>query len=712
MSLPMSTDASKTVRLLIVEDSEADYLLIQRQLRTEGMAFESLRVDHHDALCEALEQSWDVILYDYEIPGLEFDDALPLIKSKIGDTPIILVSGTVDERMAAQLLRQGLDDFVLKDKLLRLSTAIDRVRRERLERSGRLAAEAELRKLAMVVEQSPASILITDTRPAIEYVNDAFVKNTGYEREEVIGRNPSVLNTGNTPAATYRALWSALEHGKTWRGEFHNTRKDGSIYVETAVIAPIRQADGSISHYVAIKHDITAQRESEALIHRLAFYDQLTGLANRALLMERLDQALGKCRETGRQGAVLMLDIDNFRFINDIHGYDIGDHVLREFGRRLQEELSDTDTIARIGGNHFAVIIETLGTTKAEVTDRIKQLTTRLHANLQQPCELPDGSGQLRHATSMGICLIDGHEEGPETPMNRAELALQKAKDDGRNMARQFSHELKAQVEERALMEARLRSAVINRELDMHLQSQFDIEGRLLGAELLLRWPQADGSFISPMVFIPLAEVSGLILPIGQQVFDRAIKLLQDWQSKPATRSLKLSINVSARQFHQPDFGDQLRTRLQETTIDASRLVLELTESVVLDELGTTGEKMRAIRELGVGIALDDFGKGYSSLSYLKHLPFDVLKIDRSFIADMLSSSSSEAIVRAILAMGHALKLHIIAEGVENEAQWDLLRRERCAGYQGYLFARPVSIDQWQPHDFSTIGNPSSNAYP
>ncbi|MCC5865532.1 MAG: EAL domain-containing protein [Wenzhouxiangella sp.] len=704
----MPTDNPTAVRLLIVEDSEADYLLIQRQLRTEGMVFESLRVDHFDAVDKALEQPWDVILYDYEIPGLDFDDALPLIKSRATDTPIILVSGTVDERMAAGLLRQGLDDFVLKDKLLRLSTAIDRVRRERLERSGRLAAEAELRKLAMVVEQSPASILITDTRPAIEYVNDAFVQNTGYEPEEVIGRNPSVLNTGNTPASTYRALWSALNQGQTWRGEFYNTRKDGSVYVEAAVVAPIRQVDGSISHYVAIKDDITAQRESEALIHRLAFYDQLTGLANRSLLMERLDQAMNKCRKAGQQGAVLMLDIDSFRFINDIHGYDIGDHVLREFGRRLQRELADTDTVARIGGNHFAVIVERLGATEAEVTDRIKQLTTRLHERVQQPCNLPDGSGQLRHATSMGICLFDGHEEGPETPLNRAELALQKAKDDGRNMARQFSHELKVQVEERALMEARLRSAVINRELDMHLQSQFDIEGRLLGAELLLRWPQADGSFISPMVFIPLAEVTGLILPIGQQVFDQAIKLLQDWQSKPATRSLQLSINVSARQFHQPDFVDQLRTRLQKSTIDGSRLVLELTESVVLDEFGSTGEKMRAIRELGVGIALDDFGKGYSSLSYLKHLPFDVLKIDRSFIADMLASPSSEAIVRAILAMGHALKMHIIAEGVENEAQWDLLRRERCAGYQGYLFARPVGMDQWQPGDFSANGSPSA----
>ena len=693
----MSADQNQVTRLLVVEDSEADYLLIQRQLKLNGIHFRCRRVDHLEALEEALAYPWDVILYDYEIPGLYYSRALTLIKARAEGTPIILVSGTVNERMAAGLLHQGLDDFVLKDNLLRLPNAIERAQRERTERSGRLAAEQQLRKLAMVVEQSPASIVITDTRPTIEYVNDAFIQSSGYERDEIIGQNPSILNTGNTPESTYRSLWESLEHGKTWRGEFVNTRKDGSTYIEAAVVAPIRQPNGKITHYVAIKEDITAQRESEALIQRLAFFDPLTAVANRTLLLESLEDAMESSRQTGRHGGVVVLDIDSFRFINDIHGYEIGDKLLRNVAQRLEAALEESDTVGRVAGDQFAFVVRSLSEDADESLASIQRLATRVHQRLYEPHTLPDGSGQVRHASSMGAYVFDGHEGSAETAMNRAELALQKAKDDGRNLVRLYSPELKAQVEERAKTESRLRSAVVNQELEMHLQSQFDIDGRLLGAEMLLRWPQADGSYISPIIFIPLAESTGLILPMGQQVLDQAFKLLKQWQSDPATRDLKISVNVSARQFHQPDFINDLKSRLNSSQVNPAGLVLELTESVVLDDFEITREKMCTIRSLGIGIALDDFGKGYSSLSYLKHLPFDLLKIDRSFIADMLSSEGSEAIVRAILAMGQALKLRVIAEGVETEQQWELLRRERCAGCQGYLFARPIRLDQWQP---------------
>lgn len=473
------------------------------------------------------------------------------------------------------------------------------------------------------------------------------------------------------------------------------------------MVAPIRQPDGKITHYVAIKEDITAQRESEALIQRLAFYDPLTEVANRTLLLEQLETAMASSRKTGRLGAIVVLDIDSFRFINDIHGYQVGDKLLREVARRLKAELDKADTVARVAGDQFAFIVHGLSKDANESRRNIQRLTTRVHQQLYEPHTMSDGSGQLRHASSMGAYVFDGHEGNAEAAMNRAELALQKAKDDGRNLVRLYSPELKAHVEERANTESRLRSAVINHELEMHLQSQFDIDGKLLGAEMLLRWPQDDGSYISPMVFIPLAESTGLILPIGQQVLDQSLKLLERWQSAAATRKLKMSVNVSARQFHQPDFVDDLRSRLERSQVDPAGLVLELTESVVLDDFDTAREKMRTIRALGVGIALDDFGKGYSSLSYLKHLPFDLLKIDRSFIADMFSSEGSEAIVRAILAMGQALKLHVIAEGVETEQQWQLLRRERCAGCQGYLFARPVRLDQWQPLEFQGRPKPS-----
>ncbi len=696
----MTDHTAKPTQVLVVEDSEADFLLVKRRLSRDGMNVICERVDQYQTLADALDRSPDVILYDFDIPGLDFSDALGLIKRQANQIPVILVSGTVNEDVAAKLLREGLDDFVLKDNLVRLASTIERALRERTERLGRLAAEDQLRKLAMVVEQSPASIVITDTRPAIEYVNDAFLSSTGYSRDEVMGRNPSLLNTGRTPPSTYQEMWSELKRGKTWRGEFSNTRKDGSAYVEAAVVAPIRQPDGTISHYVAIKDDITAQRESEAMIHRLAFYDPLTNLANRSLLLEALEAAMSNACQTGLHGAIIVLDLDSFRFINDVHGYEMGDRLLCEVGMRLREAVDDNDTVARIGGDQFAIVIAKLSSSVAASIEDTQRLASSLHERLYEPYTLSNGKGQIRHASSLGAYVFNGREGRAEAPLDRAELALQRAKDDGRNLVRLYSPELKAMVEARANTESRLRSAVINKDLELHLQSQFDIEGRLIGAEMLLRWPQPNGEFISPMIFIPLAEATGLILPIGEQVLDQAMSTLLAWQTQPDTRHLKLSVNVSARQFHQPDFVDNLRSRLKRHPVDPSRLVLELTESVVLDDMETTREKMRTIRQLGMGIALDDFGKGYSSLSYLKHLPFDLLKIDRSFVADMLSSESSEAIVRAILAMGHALKLTVIAEGVEVQQQWDLLRRERCGGYQGYLFARPVRLDQWQPRHY------------
>ncbi|TVQ31185.1 MAG: EAL domain-containing protein, partial [Wenzhouxiangella sp.] len=700
-------ETTETIRILVVEDSEADFLLVKRRLSRDGLDFTCERVDEHEALTRALQTPPDVILYDFEIPGMEFTETLALIKARAPEVPIILVSGTVGENMAARLLHEGLDDFVLKDNLVRLPSAVERARRERAERAGRLAAEAQLRKLAMVVEQSPASIIISDTRPAIEYVNDAFVRCTGYSRDDVLGQNPSLLNTGNTPASTYRELWATLEQGKTWRGEFINTRKDGSIFIEAAVVAPVRQPDGQISHYLAIKDDITAQRQSEELIERLAFYDPLTELANRSLLLEQLQQAMTTCSETGLHGAIIVLDLDSFRFINDVHGYETGDRLLREVGRRLCEAVSEVDTVARIGGDQFAMVIRGLSPDAPQSIERAQHLACQIHQRLYEPHTLHNGSAQIRHASSMGAYVFDGTEGSAENALNRAELALQKAKDDGGNLVRLFSPELKALVEERANTESRLRGAVVNGDLEVHLQSQFDIDGGLIGAEMLLRWPQPDGSYISPMIFIPLAETTGLILPIGEQVLDQAMTILQTWQAEPDTRALKLSVNVSARQFHQPDFVEALRSHLQKHPINPSRLMLELTESVVLDDLEITREKMLAIRELGVGIALDDFGKGYSSLSYLKHLPFDLLKIDHSFVADMLTSESSEAIVRAILAMASALKLSVIAEGVETVAQWDLLRREHCSGCQGYLFARPARMDLWRPGDFEGASTPN-----
>lgn len=685
-----------TLQLLLIEDTEADALLIRRQLEQAGMNARIQRADRMESVAEALEEdAWDAVLYDYTLPGMHFGDTIELLRAKRPELPIILVSGTVSEEMAITLLSHGLNDFVLKDSLLRLPGVIRRAVENASERTRRKAAEEQLRKLAMVVEQSPTSIIITDTTPAIEYVNQAFVDTTGYTREEVLGRNPSILNRGQTPQETYAELWATIAQGLVWKGEFRNARKDGSTYLEMATIAPIRQPDGRITHYVAVKTDITELRDSEARIHRLVNFDDLTGLPNRALLLDRLKQAGLTVHRTGRHGMILVLDVDGFKFINDMHGYQAGNGVLDSIAARLIHTLPEHSTIGRIGANRFAVVVEDLSRQHDRAAAQAHDLAERLHEQLGEPHFIDGVEGSVRHATTMGLYLITREREKPDRLLNKAEIALQRARDDSRNTWQFFNPEMQALVEQRSHLEAGLHQALENREFKLFYQSHFDADGKLTGAEALLRWFRPDGEIVAPDRFIPLAEETGLILPIGEWVLEEACRQLRDWSANPETSDLCISVNISARQFHQPSFVDTLVQKLEAFEVEADHLVLELTESVVLKNLLEAEERMQAIRGLGVRLALDDFGTGFSSLSYLQHLPFDILKIDRSFVSNMTSDNSSAAIVRATIAMGHALDLKVTAEGVEMPDELDLLRRFGCDAYQGFLFAHPVAAEHW-----------------
>jgi diguanylate cyclase (GGDEF)-like protein/PAS domain S-box-containing protein len=565
----------------------------------------------------------------------------------------------------------------------------------------RMAAELEARdavasRLSAAVEQSPEAIVITDTAGRIEYVNDAFVRSSGYAREELIGHNPRLLNAGITPPATYEALWSTLLRGEVWRGEFHNTRKDGSTYVELATIAPIKRPDGAITHYVGVKEDITERRHSQQLLHRLAYYDPLTNLPNRAMLRERLRQSILASARSGEHGMLLLVDIDRFKQVNDTAGQDAGDKLLQVTSRRLRHAVREENTVARQGDDDFAVIIENLGADEADAIARAELIAKKIHAELNAPYEL-DHQRPPHYAThSIGITLFQGRKWNAETLLKQAEVALHTAKDDGRNALRFFNPRMQAAADARAKLEAGLRDAIANKGFHLYYQPQSDRDGRIVGAEALVRWFGADGRMISPAEFIPLAEHTGLIVPIGRWVLATACAQLAAWQRDAATRHLTIAVNVSARQFHQPDFVDQVGDGIARHAIDPAGLKLELTESVFLGDLDETILRMQQIRALGVRFALDDFGTGYSSLSYLKRLPFDQLKIDQSFVRDMLSDNSSETIVRAILGMSTSLGLEVVAEGVETPAQRHFLQTQGCQRFQGYLFGRPQPIENWQ----------------
>ena len=689
------------LQLLLVCDPASDELALEQPLKQHGLDFSVERADTLDRLDALLHSECSALLYHYASRTLPLDEVLARLRKIDPELPIILVAAEVSENMVIDLVQQGLSDFVLEDKLARLPGVLERVLAEAARQRESRERHDQLRKFALAVEQSPASIIITDTTPVIEYVNEAFCRNSGYAREEVLGRNPNLLNLGLTPRKTYTELWETLGRGEVWQGELHNTRKDGTDYIEAATIAPVREPDGRISHYVAIKSDITDERRSESLIHRLSHFDSLTGLANRSQMLKRLEQSAAAMQRTGRHGMLIVLDIDGFKFINDLHGYQAGDALLLSVTQRLRDTLTDESMIARIGGNRFAVVVENLSRRRDRAVTQAHDLAELIHAELQDPHFLEQDGVSIRHATTMGLCLLSTEPEAADRLLNKAEIALQRARDESGNNWRFFKPDMQTVVEERAEVESGLHEALEKGRLRLFYQSLYDAEGRLTGVEALIRWVRPDGQMVPPDRFIPLAEETGLILPIGAWVVETACAKLREWSQNPETAELFLSINISARQFHQPRFVESLLKVMDDYDIEPGRLVLELTESVVLNDMGHTEQRMLAIRDLGIGLALDDFGTGFSSLSYLKSLPFDTLKIDRSFVSDMLGSESSAAIVQATISMGHALGLKVTAEGVENKRELSLLRRFGCDSFQGFLFARPLPPEDWAPADQS-----------
>lgn len=554
---------------------------------------------------------------------------------------------------------------------------------------------ATLLKLSLAVEQSPESIVITNIEAEIEYVNDAFERTTGYSRKEVLGKNPKILNRGRTPDRTYHDLWETLTRGEVWKGEFLNTRKDGTEYVESATIAPIKQPDGTITHYVAVKEDITSRRRSEELINRLAYFDTLTTLPNRTLLLDRLEQAMLSGDRSKNIGMFLLLDIDHFQLLNDTQGHEVGDRLLQEIANRLQKTVRAEDTVARFGGDEFAVIVEHLGDQTHTAVAQAERVAEKIYLELNRTYNLALAGGRYHATPSIGITLFNGHAATLETLLQQAEVALYKAKSDGRNAVRFFDPTMQAVIESRAKLERGLRAALANNEFRLFYQPQVDRSGCVVGAEALIRWITSDGKMMSPAEFIPLAEETGLIVPIGDWVVENGCAQLGAWQTHMETRHLTLAINVSSKQFHQGDFVARIRTHIEGSGIDPAGLKLELTESVILGDIDDTVARMDQIKALGVRFALDDFGTGYSSLSYLKRLPFDQLKIDQSFVRDMTADNNSGAIVYAILAMSQSLGLEVVAEGVETTTQRDSLQSGGCDIYQGYLYGRPTCIEEW-----------------
>ena len=560
--------------------------------------------------------------------------------------------------------------------------------------SKRKRAEAQLRKLSLAVEQSPVSIIITNLQAEIEYVNETFVQKSGFNRLEIIGQNPRVLQSGKTPKQTFVALWSALSQGLVWKGEMYNQHKNGSEIIEQCIVTPIRQADGSISHYVAVKEDITEKKAAEDRFNTLAFYDPLTGLANRRQLLVQLQQTLESGTRKNQTGALLLIDLDNFKMLNDTLGHDIGDLLLQQVAQRLITCVHDTDTVARLGGDEFLLLLENLSHEPEEAAAQAKACGEKILAVLAQPYQLADQPH--RSTPSIGITLFNHQQQEVDTLLRQAELAMYKAKGGGRNTLRFFDPAMQAMVTLQATQEADLRHAVQHQQFVLYYQAQVIGDGQVTGAEALLRWPHPERGMVSPAEFIPLCEETGLIVLLGRWVLQTACAQLAKWANQADMAHLTVAVNISSVQFHLPNFVAEVLSILEQSGADPQRLKLELTESLLLDDVEGIIAKMTALKLKGVSFSLDDFGTGYSSLTYLKRLPLDQLKIDQGFVKDMLTDPNDAAIARMVIALAESMNLAVIAEGVELSAQRDALASYGCHAYQGYLFSRPLPIETFE----------------
>ncbi|HEX8978423.1 MAG TPA: EAL domain-containing protein [Parasulfuritortus sp.] len=686
--------ASRTIRALLVEDSEEDALLLLRELRNGGYEPASARVDNPEDLLAALRrQDWDVVFTDYTMPHFSGIDALKLVRDQGYAMPVIFVSGTIGEDQAVEAMRMGANDYIMKNNLKRLLPVVERERtvaRARLEglHEGERRREMEAR-YGHVLATMPDAIISTDDRQRITVFNHGAEHIFGYSAEEVLGQPLDMLLPEHLRQA-HRAHVQAFgdspltAKGMSERSEISGRRKDGSLFPARASISKLVEENGMA--YTVILNDVTVQKQNEERIRYLAHYDTLTGLPNRVLFGDRLEQAIAEAERRGRIVGLALLDLDRFKTINDTLGHGAGDALLQNVSRRLVGCVRQDDTVARLGGDEFAVILADV----AQPGD-VARIAGSILDGFAPPFSVM--GRELFMAASMGISLypLDGQEI--DVLMKNADVAMYRAKESGRSAYQFYESAMTAQAAQRLALENDLRRAVERGELRLLFQPQVALAtGRLDAFEALVRWQHPERGLMSPGSFIPLAEENGLIVPIGEWVLEQACVCSRRWQDA-GLPPVKVAVNVSSRQFLKSHLFEIVDNALRRTGLEPRWLELEITESMLMQDEAAAIDTIRRINRLGVNFVLDDFGTGYSSLSRLKRFPLTTLKIDQSFIADIPDDAGDAAIVRSIVSMGHGLGIRVLAEGVETGAQAEFLREVGCDVIQGFHYGEPLTPD-------------------
>jgi diguanylate cyclase (GGDEF)-like protein/PAS domain S-box-containing protein len=605
-----------------------------------------------------------------------------------------LAQGTLVESINALLDARGQREEAVNQRLRAIENSLEQrdteyrraMVRVGIETSKRRRAESEAARLASAIAHAADAVMVTALDGTIEYVNPAFERGTGWSRQEAVGQTPKLLNSGNHSREFFEEMWRTVLAGDVYRGMLVNRRRDGTTYHEEKTITPLRDSKGVITHFIASGKDVSDRVRAQEKLEFLAHHDTVTGLPNRVLLADRLEQALVRARRDGISVAVLFLDLDGFKAINDTAGHHVGDRLLAEVANRLQATVRERDTVARLGGDEFAIILE-----GAKSMSAVGGIARKLLYALAAPVNI-DG-GDLYVTTSIGISRFGRDGEDVHSLLRKADSAMYRAKEAGKNTFRFYSQLEGDEDSQRLELEQQLRRAIDHREFVLHYQPQMSIDtGTVVGVEALVRWNHPQQGLIPPARFVPVLEESGLIVEVGDWVLREACRQARAWRLA-GMPELRVAVNVSARQFSKRDLVGDVARILDETGTEPHRLHIEITEGTIAAKFDHSVEVMRKLTALGVRIAVDDFGVGYSSLNYLKRLPIHSLKIDRSFVRDVTTDGNDAAIARTIIALAHNLGLDVIAEGVETLEQMFFLSRQGCNEVQGHLVALPMPPD-------------------
>lgn len=564
--------------------------------------------------------------------------------------------------------------------------------------TSRIKSEERLKLHDTALNYAANAIAITDHQGVIIWANKAYSSLTGYSADEVKGKllyHPD--DVSDADKALYEQIQQVVREGQVWHGVLQQTHKNGDLYYEEVTITPVKDQHHQIRNFVAVVQDITQRRLAEQQIQNLAFFDPLTNLPNRRLLIDRLETVMAQTDRRQFHAALLFLDLDHFKVLNDSYGHHVGDRLLIDVAKRIQACIRSGDTVARFGGDEFVILLTELDSQPMKAAQQAKQVAEKIRESLGQVyfIEIDEETDKIEYtiSSSMGLTVFQDHDKSLEDLLKWSDMAMYQAKASGRNEVRLFDPEMQTQLDERASLEQDLRKAIEQQQLELYYQPQVDAKRRILGAEALLRWQHPQRGFVPPGLFIPLAEETGLILNIGNWVLETACKQLAQWRDDPKLCLIQLAVNISAKQLRHPQFVNQIRQLVTKYKINPIMLKLELTESVLLSHREDSISKMNALRLLGIQFSMDDFGTGYSSLAYLKQLPLSQIKIDQSFIHDLVHDQMDAVMVQAIMSLGQKFNMSVIAEGVESQEQFDILRSYKCEFFQGYLFSRPIPID-------------------